>query len=300
MFNPQLLEGIDIMIAVVDTKSFSGAAEILNMSQSGVSRAISRLEQRLSIRIFERTTRAVRLTDEGYNFYQKILPLISELEDITFNASSLVKKVYGRLRVNVDPLFSSHILGPNLEHFLDENPDLEIELRCKDSLGDLIGDGFDLALRFGHPQSSSLIARKLFETRVFAMASPGYLKKHGHPKHPAELESLTHRCIMFREPVSGKPFPWLFCSDDEKIIVKPKGEITVNDSGTVDSMCLAGLGIAQLFEFGTEKNINSNLLVNIFPDWNDNYFPLYAYYPSRHHVPAKTRALLDFVMTLVR
>lgn len=295
----QLLEGVDVMAAVVDTLSFGAAAEMLDMSQSGVSRAIARLETRLGIRVFERTTRSVRLTDEGREFYEQVMPLIAALVDVTGGAAEGRQKIRGRLRVNVDPLFASQVLGPRLGTFMDENPDLEIELRSRDELGDLISDGFDLALRFGHPQSSSLIARKLFDTRVFAMASPEYLQRFGHPKTPQELQNEPHRCILFREPLTGKPFAWEFHQGKKKLMIQPRGMLTVNDAETAFSTCLAGLGVVQIFELGSEEYVSSGRLVPLFPSWSDHRFPLYAYYPSRHHVPAKTRALLDFVSGLV-
>ncbi|MEJ3594971.1 MULTISPECIES: LysR family transcriptional regulator [Pseudomonas] len=296
----RLLEGVDVMAAVVDARSFGGAAEVLDMSQSGVSRAIARLETRLGIRVFERTTRSVRLTDEGRSFYEEVMPLIDALAEATGSAASDAQKVRGRLRVNVDPLFARLILGPRLGAFMDSHPELEMELRSKEDLGDLIADGFDIAIRFGHPQPSSLVARKLLDTRVLAMASPAYLERFGHPKDPMELETSDHRCILFREPVTGRPFAWEFHQRRKKVTVKPKGMLTVNDPGTVYSTCLAGLGIAQLFELGIEEYTSSRQLVQLFPDWSEQRFPLYAYYPSRHHVPAKTRALLDFVAGLVR
>lgn len=295
----QLLEGVDVMAAVVDTLSFGAAAEMLDMSQSGVSRAIARLETRLGIRVFERTTRSVRLTDEGRDFYEQVMPLIAALADVTGGAAEGRQKIRGRLRVNVDPLFASQVLGPRLGTFMDENPNLEIELRSRDELGDLISDGFDLALRFGHPQSSSLIARKLFDTRVFAMASPEYLQRFGHPKTPQELQNEPHRCILFREPLTGKPFAWEFHQGKKKLMIQPRGMLTVNDAETAFSTCLAGLGVVQIFELGSEEFVSSGRLVPLFPSWSDHRFPLYAYYPSRHHVPAKTRALLDFVSGLV-
>lgn len=296
----RLLEGVDVMAAVVDARSFGGAAEVLDMSQSGVSRAIARLETRLGIRVFERTTRSVRLTDEGRSFYEEVMPLIDALSEATGSAASDAQKVRGRLRVNVDPLFARLILGPRLGAFMDSHPELEMELRSKEDLGDLIADGFDIAIRFGHPQPSSLVARKLLDTRVLAMASPAYLERFGHPKDPMELETSDHRCILFREPVTGRPFAWEFHQRRKKVTVKPQGMLTVNDPGTVYSTCLAGLGIAQLFELGIEEYTSSRQLVQLFPDWSEQRFPLYAYYPSRHHVPAKTRALLDFVAGLVR
>ena len=296
----RLLEGVDVMAAVVDARSFGGAAEVLDMSQSGVSRAIARLETRLGIRVFERTTRSVRLTDEGRSFYEEVMPLIDALAEATGSAASDAQKVRGRLRVNVDPLFARLILGPRLGAFMDSHPELEMELSSKEDLGDLIADGFDIAIRFGHPQPSSLVARKLLDTRVLAMASPAYLERFGHPKDPMELETSDHRCILFREPVTGRPFAWEFHQRRKKVTVKPQGMLTVNDPGTVYSTCLAGLGIAQLFELGIEEYTSSRQLVQLFPDWSEQRFPLYAYYPSRHHVPAKTRALLDFVAGLVR
>ena len=296
----QLLEGVDVMAAVVDTLSFGAAAEVLDMSQSGVSRAIARLEARLGIRVFERTTRSVRLTDEGREFYQQVMPLLAELAEVTGGAAGGAQKIRGRLRVNVDPLFASQILGPRLGAFMDAHPELEIELRSRDELGDLISEGFDLALRFGHPQSSSLIARKLFETRVIAMASPDYLRRFGAPEEPQELETNAHRCILFREPATGKPFRWEFHRGREKLMIQPQGRLTVNDAETVLSTCLAGLGVAQIFELGSEEYIASGRLKPLFPAWSDHRFPLYAWYPSRHHVPAKTRALLEYVSGLVR
>ena len=299
-FSPQLLEGVDVMAAVVDTRSFGGAAHVLDMSQSGVSRAVARLETRLGIRIFERTTRSVRLTEEGRHFYEQVMPLIGALAEVTSSAAGDAQMVQGRLRINVDPLFARFILGPRLGPFLDSYPDLELDMRSKEDLGDLVADGFDLALRFGHPLPSSLVARKLFDTRVLAMASPAYLERFGHPTDPLGLENTPHRCILFREPVTGKPFAWEFHQKRKQLTVKPQGQLTVNDPGTVYSACLAGLGIAQLFELGIEQYTSSNQLVQLFPEWSDQRFPLYAYYPSRHHVPAKTRALLSFVMDLIK
>ncbi|MGY2288429.1 LysR family transcriptional regulator [Pseudomonas sp. SDO528_S397] len=298
-FSSQLLEGVDVMAAIVDTRSFGGAAEVLDMSQSGISRAVARLEARLGIRVFERTTRSVRLTEEGRHFYEQVMPLIAALADATGSAAGDAQKISGRLRVNVDPLFAQHILAPRLGLFMDTHPDLEVELRCLDELGDLVADGFDLALRFGHPHPSSLVARKLFDTRVLTVASPAYLARFGHPVHPRDLEDGHHRCIMFREPITGRPFAWEFHRGRKKQVVKPKGALTLNETGTLFSACLAGLGIGQLFEMGAEQYIAANALVPVFPEWSDLRFPLYAYYPSRHHVPAKTRALLEFVGKLV-
>ena len=299
-FNPGLLEGFAVMSAVADARSFGGAGEALDMSQSGVSRAVARLEARLGIRLFERTTRSVRLTDEGRRFHDRVMPLLSELEEATVNAAEGTAAIRGRLRVNVDPFFSRLVLGPQLGAFLDAHPDLEVELRTRDDLGDMVADGFDLAIRFGHPRASSLVARKLCDARVVTVAAPGYVERFGQPGHPRELESEDHRCIQFRDPSSGRPFPWEFHKRRTKIVVETRGALTVNDAATLQSVCVAGYGIAQMFELAEDRLLTSGTLLNLFPDWSDERFPLYVYYPSRHHVPAKTRAMLEFVASLVR
>ncbi len=298
-FGSQLLEGVDVMAAVVDARSFGGAGEALDMSQSGVSRSIARLEARLGIRLFERTTRSVRLTDEGRRFYEQVMPLVGALQDATAGAQAGAAVIRGRLRVNVDPFFSRLILGPALGGFLERHPDLEVELRTRDDLGDLVGDGFDLALRFGHPQPSSLVARKLLDLQVLTVAAPGYLKRFGRPVHPQELEAGHHRCIQFRDPATGRAFPWEFHQRRRKLVIAAAGSLTVNDAGTLQSVCEAGYGIAQMFVLPQDPILADKRLVNLFPDWSDERFPLYAYHPSRHHVPAKTRAMLDFVVGLV-
>ena len=295
----QLLEGLAVMAAVVDARSFNGAGEALDMSQSGVSRAVARLEARLGIRLFERTTRSVRLTDEGRRFHEQVMPLIAALQEATDHAQDGAAAIRGRLRVNVDPFFSRLILGPVLGDFLERHPGLEVELRTRDELGDLVGDGFDLALRFGHPQPSSLVARKLLDARVLTVASPRYVKRFGRPAHPQELENGQHRCIQFRDPATGRAFPWEFHQKRRKIVIQTPGALTVNDAGTLQSVCEAGYGIAQMFALPQDPLLADKRLVNLFPDWSDERFPLYAYHPSRHHVPAKTRAMLDFVAGLV-
>jgi DNA-binding transcriptional LysR family regulator len=295
----QLLEGLAVMAAVVDARSFNRAGEALDMSQSGVSRAVARLEARLGIRLFERTTRSVRLTDEGRRFHEQVMPLIAALQEATADAQGGAAAIRGRLRVNVDPFFSRLILGPALGGFLERHPELEVELRTRDDLGDLVGDGFDLALRFGHPQPSSLVARKLLDARVLTVASPAYVKRFGRPTHPRDLEAGHHRCIQFRDPATGRAFPWEFHQKRRKLVIRTPGALTVNDAGTLQSVCEAGYGIAQMFALPQDPLLADKRLVNLFPDWSDERFPLYAYHPSRHHVPAKTRAMLDFVAGLV-
>ena len=299
-FDERVVNGISVLSAIVDSGSFAAAGDVLNMSQSGVSRSIARLEARLGIRLLERTTRSVSLTDEGRRFYEQVVPLLSGLEEAAASAAQGTTTVRGRLRVNLDPYFSRLILGPRLGAFLESYPQLRLELITTDRLGDLVADGFDLAVRFGHPRSSTLIARKLLDTRMVTIAAPAYLARHGHPKDPRELEKDHHVCIQFRDPETGRSFPWEFHKRRKKLVLETSGSLTVNDAGTLYSVCLAGHGMAQVMDLGVGPMIADGRLVDVFPDWPDERFPLYALHPSRHHLPAKTRAFLDFIVALLQ
>ncbi|WP_395401441.1 LysR family transcriptional regulator [Pseudoduganella sp. UC29_106] len=288
-----MLRGIEVLSAIVDTGSFAAASEVLGMSPSGVSRAVSRFEARLGIRLFERTTRALKLTDEGHRFYSQVLPLMAELEECISDASQGAARVRGRLRVNVDLFFSKLMLGPRLGAFLESHPELQLELITRDDLGDLVGDGVDLALRFGHPQPSTLVARKMMEARIITVAAPAYIARRGAPAKPEDL--AHHQCIHFRDPVTGRPFAWEFHRGRKRKVVDASGTLTVNDGDTLYSACLAGFGIAQVMDFTVESMLASGELVNLFPEWSDERFPLYCYYPSRRQLPAKSRAFIDYV-----
>jgi DNA-binding transcriptional LysR family regulator len=299
-FDERIVNGISVLSAIVDSGTFAAAGDVLNMSQSGVSRAIARLEGRLGIRLLERTTRSVGLTEEGRRFYEQVAPLLAGLEEAAASAAQGTTAVRGRLRVNIDPYFSRLILGPRLGTFLEAYPQLSLELITRDQAGDLVADGFDLAVRFGHPRPSTLIARKLIDTRMLTVASPAYLKRHGRPRDPHELESGGHVCIQFRDPETGRPFPWEFHKKRKKLVFDLSGQLTVNDAGTLYSVCLAGHGMAQVMDLGVEPMLADGRLVDVFPDWPDERFPLYALHPSRHHLPAKTRAFIEFITLLLR
>src|ERR1700744_322417 len=180
-FDGRLVANVGVLAAIIEGGSFARAADALGLSPSGVSRAVTRLETSVGVRLLDRTTRSVTLTDEGRRLYGEIRPLLSGIEDaftLTAGSSTVVR---GRLRVNVDAFFSRLMLAPHINRFLDRYPEISLELITRDQLGDLVGEGFDIAVRFGQPPSSSLVARKLFETRTVTVAAPSYIEKHGQP-----------------------------------------------------------------------------------------------------------------------
>ena len=292
----RLLGNLTILVSVVETGNFARAADTLGLSPSGVSRAIGRLEARLGVRLLHRTTRSLTLTDEGQRLYAQVGPLLSGIEDAALAAAGDGQAVRGRLRVSVDPMFSAQVLATRLRGFLDRHPQLELEIVTRDDVGDLISDGIDVAVRFGIPPSSSLIGRKLLETRVLTVASPDYLAAHGRPATPKDLAG--HHCIQFRDPVTRRPFEWEFHRKGKVVPVETSGPVLVTDSGTMYAMCVAGVGIAQVPELSVRDVLADGRLVQLFPDWAEETFPLYAFYPSRRNAPPKVRAFVDFCVEL--
>jgi DNA-binding transcriptional LysR family regulator len=299
-FDDHVLNGLGVLAAVVRSGNFAVAGKSLNMSQSGVSRAIARLEARLGVRLLERTTRTVALSEEGRRLYEQVVPLLAGLEEAAASVATSKDAVRGTLRVNMDPFIAQLMLGPQLSRFLKRFPGLKLELIARDRLGDLVAEGFDLAIRFGEPRPSALVARKLLETRIVTVASPAYLKKVGRPIHPTELEQGNHRLIDFRDPQTGRAYEWAFRQGRKEIEINSNALLLLSDVATLHAVCLAGYGIAQLLELGSESLIESGRLEIIFPDWLDERFPLYALHPSRNYLPPKTRAFLDFVIATVK
>jgi DNA-binding transcriptional LysR family regulator len=294
----RILTGIPVVAAIVDAGTFAGAGQALGLTQSGVSRAVMRLEDRLGARLFERNSKVMRLTETGKRFCQEVIPQMARLQEAAEATVNGTTAVRGRLRINLDATFARTILVPRLGTFLSTYPDLELDLVIRDQLGDLIGDGFEAAIRFGEPEPSSLVARRLLNVRVLTCASPAFLQAHGHPRTPRELSDSRYPCLLFRNSVTGAPFPWEFHQGDKIISVPVAGRIILNDPLTYTELCLAGLGIAQLFELGIEPLLRSGALINLFPKYSDERFPLYAYHPSRHFVPAKLRAFLDYIAAI--
>ena len=293
-FDGRLLAGVGVLAAVVETGTFVRAAEVVGLTPSGVSRAVARLEARVGVRLLDRTPRAVSLTDEGRRFHAQVAPLLAGLQEAASEAAGAAYAVQGRLRVNVDPWIARLVLAPRLQQFLDAHPQLSLELLVRDTVGDIVSDGIDVAVRFGEPQPSVLIARKLLETRIIACASPSYLARHGRPRHPRDL--LKHVSLMYRDPATGRPFPWEFHRRGEVVEVPVKQRLIFNDLATKLTACSAGLGIAQTIEFGTEPLLASGELVQVLSSWAEETYPLYAYHPSRHLPPAKVRAFIDFLL----
>jgi DNA-binding transcriptional LysR family regulator len=295
----RLLGGLDLLAAIVQTGSFVGAGARLGLTQSGVSRAVARLEQRIGVRLFDRNARAVSLTDEGRRFHERVAPLVGALEEAVDGAAGAVGRVRGRLRITVDASSARYVIAPRLADFMAAYPELEVEVAVRDRIGNLVSEGFDAAVWFGEPEPSGLVARRLLDTRIITCASPAYLARHGRPRHPRDL-ARGHVCVHFVDPRTGLPFDWEFHQGRKRIRVAVSGRLLVNDVATAVGACVGGLAIAQPMELSVGDLLRDGRLIELFPRWRDERFPVYLYYPSRALAPAKLRAFSDFIVAWSR
>jgi DNA-binding transcriptional LysR family regulator len=296
-YDGRLLAGLTVLMAVVEAGSMTRAAEALGLTPSGVGRAIQRLEERIGVRLLHRTTRSLRLTDEGRCFWERVGPLLDGIEEAALDAAGTTQLVRGRLRVNVDPFFSRLVLARDLVGFLAEHRQLRLELIMRDHVGDLVADGFDMAVRFGDPPVGSFTVRRLLETRILTVASPAYIAKHGRPKHPRDL--AHHECIEYQDPMSGQPFEWEFHRGPKVVPIIAPARLMVSDVDTMLDACAAGAGIAQVMALGSQALLCSGQLIELLPDWPDEVFPLHAVFPPRQHRAAKVHAFVDFCQQLL-
>jgi DNA-binding transcriptional LysR family regulator len=297
-FDGRLVANVGVLAAIVEGGSFARAADALGLSPSGISRAVTRLEASVGVRLLDRTTRSVTLTDEGRRLYGEVGPLLSGIEDAFTHTAGSSAVVRGRLRVNVDAFFSRTILAAHAGRFLARYPEISLELTTREQLGDLVGEGFDIAVRFGQPPSSSLVARKLMETRTLTVASPAYVETHGLPARPADLAG--HECIQMRNTLTGELLgDWEYWRGRKHETVKTTGRLLVTEFGTMLGACLTGVGIARVKAIGIRDLLEKGELIELLPAWRGEAFPLYALYPSRHLPAAKVRAFIDFVVEVI-
>jgi DNA-binding transcriptional LysR family regulator len=296
-FDARLLTGAGVLAAVSEAGNFARAAEILGITPSGVSRAVARLEARVGVRLFDRSPRLVTLTEEGRRFHAHVVPLLASLEEAASDAAGAAAIVSGRLRASVDPWFARMVLAPHLPQFMAKYPLVTLDLAASNYREDMMM-GTDVAVRFGPPDAASLITRKLVETRVLTCAARSYLDQHGEPRTPRDL--AHHECLLFRDPQTGRPFPWEFHRGSEVVQADVAGRLVMDDPSVAVAACASGQGVFQSFEMGLGPWLASGQLVQILSDWADERYPLFAYHPSRHLPPAKVRAFINFVQEITR
>lgn len=283
---------MQVFCAVVDKGSFVGAVDALEMSKAAVSRHVNALEERLGVRLLQRTTRRLSLTEEGRVFYQQareVLALMGEAENAV---SSGNHEPAGVLRVNAPVSFGVLHLAPLWTAFLEQNPKIELDISLNDRQVDLVEEGYDVAVRIARLKSSSLVGRRFASTRMRLCAAPSYIKSHAPVEVPQDL--TEHRVIAYSNFSSGNE--WSFNGPDGEHKVNTRSVIRCNNGDTCRSIALTAGGILLQPSFMVSEDLRRGDLVELLPEYRSVELGIYAVYPTRKHLASKVRAFINFLV----
>jgi DNA-binding transcriptional LysR family regulator len=281
-----------VFAAVVEAGSFTGGAQALDMSKAAVSRYVGELEERLGLRLLNRTTRKLSPTGEGEIFYARCRELLDNLDEAEAEITSRSGEAAGLLKVNVPVTFGLMHLAQLWPAFLARHPKLAIDITLSDRVADLVEEGYDIAVRIGQLSASSLIARRLASTRMVLCASPAYLERRGAPAHPADV--LQHDVISYSLFASGEN--WSFTGPDGEVSVKVAPRVRTNSGDTCRAAALQHQGIILQPTFIVGADLAQGTLVEIMPGYRAVELGIHAVYPSRKFVSPKVRLLIDFLV----
>jgi DNA-binding transcriptional LysR family regulator len=285
------LQGMAVFVRVAEQGSFSTAAQQLGLSKSAVSKHVAALEERLGVRLLNRTTRRLAVTEVGAVYRDYCARVVQEVEEADLTASQHSIEPRGRLKVNAPMTFGFLHLVPLLPEFLARHPALEVELTLDDRIVDLLDEGFDLAVRIGRLADSSLVARRLAGTRFLCVAGPAYLARAGTPATPADL--ARHNCLRYS--YRRQPDDWSFSRGTEQVTVRVAGNLQANNGDALRAAARAGLGIVYLPDFIIGDDLESGELIQLLADWEAPEIPIHAVFPPQRHPSAKLRAFVDFL-----
>ncbi|MHC2298918.1 DNA-binding transcriptional LysR family regulator [Rhizobium mongolense] len=286
------LGDLEIFAKVVSTGSMSLAGRVLGFSPAVVSKRIKRLEDRLGTRLLQRTTRQISLTEAGQGFYDRVLGILAGLEEAEYYISGRSALMHGTLKISAPTSFGRMHIAPHLKAFMDAHPELAINLVLTDELSDIVGGGFDLAIRIAELTDSSLVARRLAPVRRLLCAAPTYLKMHGMPQSIDDLKH--HRCL----PAHNNDL-WRLEGPGGAMSLRPEGMLVTNSSEVIRETVIAGLGIALRSTWDIGDELKSGNLVQVLPAYEGSRnLALSAVYPSRQFLPAKVRLFIDYLADL--
>lgn len=288
-----LLENIQVFVRVVELGSLSAAGRHLRMSPAVVSHRLQQLEHHLGVRLLNRTTRQVSLTEQGAAFYEAAQTVVAAVEEAESVVADAGGRPRGELKVTAPLGFGRRVVAPLVPAFQARYPDLSVRLRLSDHLLDLLKEGIDLAIRLGVLPDSSLIARKIAEVPRLLCASPDYLDRHGAPQGIEEL--LAHRCLLLRFPGSQQ-FRWSLRTADGTVAVPVGGSFDADDGDVLTDWALAGHGIVMKPQFEVAEHLAAGRLVPVLPEHPPEPATLAVVYPHRRLLPAKVKLFADAVI----
>ena len=291
------IQTMRVFARVVEAGTFTKAAASLELPKGTVTKMVQHLESRLKVRLLNRTTRRVTVTPDGAAYYERTLRLLNDLDDIEASMTNAQANPSGRLRVDVGTSVARLVVIPALADFYRRYPDIQLDLGVSDRPVDLISDNVDCVIRGGELLEQSLVARRIGNMSLVTVATPEYLKQHGMPQHPHELED-SHSTINYFSARTGRMFPHIFEKDGESLEVSGRYKLSVNESNAHIAATLAGLGVSQMVGFAAAPHLASGELLHVLPDWTRPPVPLHVVYPPNRHLSAKVRAFVEWAADL--
>ena len=289
----ELLQSMQVFARLAELGSFTRAADAMQIGRPQVTRAIQELETSLGVRLFQRTTRTVRLTSEGEQFYERVKAILDEVAGATAMFSSPSSTLRGRLRVDIPTAFSQPGLIESLRAFSTLYPAIELALGVTDRTVDLVAEGVDCALRIGELPSSSLVARRIGMATMITCAAPQYLKEHGEPKTLEDLRA--HRGVTFLSGQNQRPVAWQFMDGAREQSHISRQGITVNESNAYVECGVAGFGILQAPGITLDRFLTDGTLVEVLRAYRPHPRPVSVLYPSRSHLAPQVEVFVDWV-----
>jgi LysR family transcriptional regulator, regulator for bpeEF and oprC len=284
---------------VAELGSFSKAAEALHVPNATVSTRISQLEAHLQVKLLSRTTRRLSLTEDGSAYLERAQRLLHDLDELEAQVTGDVAAPKGRLRIDVPAAAGRHVLAPHLPEFFKRYPGITLDIGSSDRPVDLITEGVDCVIRGGAVHDEQLVARKLGAFEVITCASPDYLRQHGMPKSPADLQNGSHKAVNFFSAKTGRTFSFDFEKNGEASEVMLPHQASANDADTQMALCLQGLGLMQYPRTrALQDQIDSGALVQVLSGWSAGSMSLYVMYPRNRHLSARVRVFVDWVVAL--
>ncbi len=289
-----LLQLLPFFEAVARLGSFTQAANQLGVTPPAVSQNIQALEARLGIRLFNRTSRSVRLSDEGRRFYEKVAPAMGLIEIAAEDARAQHGEPTGLLRITLPQLAASMLVMPHLAEFHARFPELRLELFTDDRFSDLVLDNFDAGIRMHRMLQKDMVAVPIDHSQQrVVVASPAYLARYGQPRTPQDLQQ--HDCLRYRFPGSGKLEPWYFSNGTEHLTLEVAGRLIFNENRLLKDAAIAGLGITQRFRGAVQQELLSGQLQEILQEFSNEAPGFFIYFSAGRHMPLKLRAFIDFM-----
>jgi DNA-binding transcriptional LysR family regulator len=290
------LESLQLFTRIVETGSFSRAADLLDIPRATATYAIKQLEARLSTRLLERTTRQVRPTLDGQAFYERCVHVLSELDDAESSLRHVASNPRGVLRVDMHGTHATRIVLPKIKDFRSRFPGIDLVISSGDRLVDLVREGVDCVIRAGNPRDSNLVARQLVKMPQVLCASPDYLADFGTPQHPDELPA--HQAVRFFSSSGNVDYPIQLTVQGQVRDYALGGWISVNDADDYVVCALRGCGMIQLPRFHVEDELRDGRLVEVLPEWASPELPLSVLYPYRRHLSPRIRVFIDWISAL--